>query len=120
MLVSQKLSREWRKARRDKEPEKIQRVCRERYFEQKKITAIMTARKKNWEKRKIEETKNDGKFWGMIKDLLGKNREREEDTYVYTQDGVRKEIMEISEKYVDKWKKNSFQKNERTDFSFWY
>ena len=46
----------------------------------------MTARKKrDWEKRKIEETKNDGKkFWGMIKELLGKNKEKKEDTYVYT------------------------------------
>ena len=80
----------------------------------------MTARKKGeWEKKKIEETKRDGKrFWGMIKELLGKNKEKEEETYVDTEDGVRKEIMEIARKYVDVWKENSFQKNERIDFSF--
>ena len=56
----------------------------------------------------------------MIKELLGKNKEKEEETYVYSEEGVRKEIMEISKKYVDVWKENSFQKNERIDFSFWH
>ena len=53
----------------------------------------MTARKKGeWEK--LQETKRDGKsFWEMIRELLGENNEREEETYVYTKDGVRKEIM---------------------------
>ena len=46
----------------------------------------------------------------MIKELLGKNREREEDTYVYTHEGERKEIMEMSVEYVDKWKKTAFKK----------
>ena len=52
----------------------------------------MTARKKGeQEKKKIEETKKDGKrFWEMIKELLGKNKGREEEIYVYTEDGVRK------------------------------
>ena len=80
-------------------------------MEQKKITAKMTARKKGeWEKKKIEETKRDGKrFWEMIRELLGENNEREEETYVYTKDGVRKEIMEMKEEYVEAWKNNSFQ-----------
>ena len=52
----------------------------------------MSCRKKGeWERRKIEETWKDGKkFWCMIKELLGKNKEREEDTYVYTQEGDKK------------------------------
>ena len=80
----------------------------------------MAAKKKgDWEKKKIEETKNDGKkFWTMIKELLGKNKERGEETYVYTQEGDRKEIMEMSEEYVDKWKQTSFQKmTEQTSLS---
>ena len=83
----------------------------ERYLEQKKITAKMTARKKGeWEKKKIEEAKKDAKrFWEMIRELLGENNEREEETYVYTKDGVRKEIMEMKEEYVEAWKNNSFQ-----------
>ena len=46
----------------------------------------------------------------MIKELLGKNREREEDAYVYTQEEERKEIMEMSVDYVNKWKQPSFPK----------
>ena len=56
----------------------------------------------------------------MIKELLGKNKEREEETYVYTQEGDRKEIMEISEEYVVKWKQTIYQKTDRIDFSFWH
>ena len=65
----------------------------------------MPAKKKGeWEKKKIEETKRDGKrFWEMIKDLLGKNNEREDETYVYKEDGVRKEIMEMKGEYVEAW-----------------
>ena len=72
----------------------------------------MSGKKKgDWEKKKIEETWKDGKkFWTMIKELLGKNKEREEETYVYTQEGDRKEIMEISEEYVVKWKQTIYQK----------
>ena len=41
-------------------------------------------KKGEWEVRKIEETWKDGKkFWPMIKELLGSNKEKE-DTYVYT------------------------------------
>ena len=92
LKIRSKLSREWRRTKKNNETEEIQKACRERYFEQKKVTAIMTAKKKrDWEKKKIEETKNDGKkFWGMIKELLGKNKEKEEEKYVQTQDEVRK------------------------------
>ena len=84
-----RLSRDWRRARKNGESKKIQKACKERYEQQKNLTAIMTGKKKGvWEKRKIEEIKNDGKkFWTMIKELLGKNKEREEVTYVYTQEG---------------------------------
>ena len=74
-------SREWRRVRKRKETDEVIKACRDRYLEQKKITAKMTARKKGeWEK-KIEETKKDGKrFWEMIIELLGENNEREEET----------------------------------------
>ena len=52
--IRSRLSREWRKERKDGEPEEIQKACKERYLEQKKITAILTAKKKReWEKRKM-------------------------------------------------------------------
>ena len=45
-------------------------------------------KKGEWEKRKIIETKTDGKkFWNLIKDLLGKSRKKEEGVYVYTGNG---------------------------------
>ena len=74
--IRSRLSRDWRRAQKNGESEEIQKACKERYEQQKKITAIMAAKKRgDWKKRKIEETKNDGKkFWTMIKELLGKNR----------------------------------------------
>ena len=56
---------------------------------------------------KIEESWNNGKrFWTMIRELLGKKKEREEEVYVYTEEGEKKEIMEIKEDYIEKWRDN--------------
>ena len=64
-------------------------------------------KKGDWEKMKIEESWNDGKrFWTMIRELLGKKKEREEEVYVYTEEGEKKEIMEIQEDYIEKWREN--------------
>ena len=72
-------------------------------------------------KEKIIETRRDGKkFWGMIKELLGKNKERDQDAFVYTEEGVKKNINEISNEYINEWKKMIYQKTERVDLSFWY
>jgi len=54
----------------------------------------------------------------MIKELLGNNKERE-DTYVYKQ-GEKKEIIEMSDDYINEWKQAIYQKTGRIDFSFWY
>ena len=49
----------------------------------------MSGEKKGlWEKKKIEETKKGKKFWNVVKELLGKSKEREE-AYIYTE-GERK------------------------------
>merc|ERR1712030_14527 len=73
-----------------------------------------------WEVKKIEGTWKDGKkFWTMIKELLGKSKEKE-DIYVYTEEGLKKDITEISEKYLSKWKQKIYQKTGRIDFSFRY
>ena len=78
-------------------------------------------KKGKWEIRKIEETRRDGKkFWNVIRELLGKNKERDEETFVYSQEGVKKNIEEMTEEYMDKWKKEIYQKIDRVDFSFWY
>ena len=83
---------------------------------------MMACKKKGeWEIKKIEETWKDGKkFWSMIKELLGNNKEKDEDTYVYTQEGLKKEITEMSGEYIDKWKQTIYQKTGRIDFTFWY
>ena len=81
----------------------------------------MSCKKKGeWEARKMEENGKDGKkFWSMIKELLGSNKEKE-DTYVYTQERDKSEIIEMSKEYIDSWKQTIYQKTGRIDFSFWY
>merc|ERR1711874_623061 len=116
-----KLSREWRHARKRKEPIIIIEQYKRRYLHQKSITSIMTGDKKSaWESRKIAETwKDSKKFWKMIKELLGKNKELEEDAFIYTEDGVKKETMDCEHSFAQKWTDNIHQRLEKTDFSFW-
>ena len=87
-----KLSREWRHARKRKEPIIIIEQYKRRYLHQQRITSIMTGDKKSaWESKKIAETwKDSKKFWKMIKELLGKNKELEEEVFIYTEDRVKK------------------------------
>ena len=56
----------------------------------------------------------------MIKELLGKNKEIVEDAYVYTEEGLKKEIMDYETEYIEGWRSSIYQKYEKTDFSFWY
>ena len=102
-----KLSRKWRIARKKQEPQEVLNKCKEEYKSQQIKTSDMAGEKKGeWEKRKIIETRRDGKkFWNLIKDLLGKNRNREEDAYVYTEEGVRNNINDVSNEYIQEWKK---------------
>ena len=73
------------------------------------------------EEENIIEPKKDGKkFWSMIRELLGKNKGRDEDAYVYTEEGMKKNINEISDEYLKEWKREIYQKTERVDLSFWY
>ena len=104
------LSRNWRIARKNREAEEVLEACKEKYEKLQRKTAILSGNKKGeWEKKKVEETWKDGKkFWTMIKELLGKNKERDEDTYVYTTEGDKREIMEISKEYINGWKQNLY------------
>ena len=54
----------------------------------------------------------------MIAELLGTTKKRDEETYVYTEEGIKKEIMTYTKEYIGKWKKEVYQKYEKTDFSF--
>ena len=70
-----------------------------------------------WEARKIEETWKDGKkFWSMIKELLGKNKEKEEETFVYTEEGDKRKIMGYIKEYTEEWKSSVYQKSEKIVF----
>jgi len=84
-------SRQWKSARKNNSPPEVIEQCKRRYMKQQYITSIMSGDKKSqWEEKKIEETWNNGKkFWTMIKELLGKNKEIEDEAYVYTE-GVKK------------------------------
>merc|ERR1711874_216512 len=86
---------------------------------QKRITALMTGDKKsNWESRKINETwKDSKKFWVMIKELLGKNKEVEEEAYVYSEEGVKQEIMTCEESFTQKWTTHIYQKLKKADLT---
>merc|ERR1712121_41913 len=79
-----KLNRNWRYSRKENQPAITQEEFRQKYEYQKRITSALAGKKKSeWEKKKIQETWKDGKlFWNIIRELLGKNKEEEEETYV--------------------------------------
>merc|ERR1711874_421178 len=117
-----KLSREWRHARKRNEPAEILKHGENRYLHQKKYHCNYDRRQKSaWESRKIDETwKDSKKFWKMIKELLGKSKEVEEETYVYDDEGEKQEIMTCEESFAQKWTANIYQKLKKADFTFWY
>ena len=102
-----RLNKIWRFSRRNQTPQ-VQKAFKEEYENQKKITAALICKKKSeWEEKKIQETWKDGKlFWNMIRECLGKNKEEEEEAFIYDDEGERKEIMEIPEKFVGSWVRN--------------
>ena len=108
-------SREWRYARKNKCPPNIIEQCKNRYLKQQRLTSIMSGDKKSqWEKEKITETWKDGKkFWKMIKELLGKNKELVEEAYVFTEDGIKEEILDCEDNFENKWKDSVYQKMEK-------
>merc|ERR1711874_389209 len=77
-------------------------------------------KKSSWESFKINETWNDSKkFWVMIKELLGKKRELNDEAFIY-EEGMKKEIMTCEDTFTGKWTENIYQKLRKADFSFWY
>ena len=55
----------------------------------------------------------------MIKELIGKSKEKDEEAYVYSEEGEKKNIEEMKDEYLDRWKKEIYQKTERINLS-WY
>merc|ERR1711891_66708 len=116
-----KYSREWRYARKRGNVEEIEE-CKKRYYQQKKVTAIMVGNKKSsWEEEKIAETEgNSEAFWRMIKLLLGRDKEDKEEVYIFDEEGEKKEIMECKGEFMREWSTQVYQKLSKADFSFWY
>ena len=73
------LNKEWRKARARGEPECILKRYKEKYLEQKRITALMTGDKKSkWESNKIQETwKDSKKLWVMHDKRIAREEKRD-------------------------------------------
>ena len=104
-------SREWRYARKRGDAGEIE-ICKNRYYQQKGKTAVMTGDKKSgWEERRIAETRGDSKaFWKMIKVLLGKEKEDNGEAYIFNEEGEKKEIMECKKKFMERWTSQVYQK----------
>merc|ERR1711874_878430 len=105
------LNKEWKMARARKEPSEVLEEYKNRYLRQKTATAILTSEKKSeWERLKITETwKDSKKFWVMIRELLGKKREVNDEAFIY-EEGTKKEIMTCEETFTSKWTENIYQK----------
>jgi len=67
------------------------------YKEQKTLTSKMIGTKKGaWERFKIQEAKTDGKkFWNLIKDLLGKDKNRDQEIFIYKENGEKNKAEDI-------------------------
>ena len=60
------------------------------------------------------------KNWKMIRELLEEDSEVDENTYIFTEAGDKLEIMDCVTEYIEGWKNSIYQKDKKTDFSFWY
>ena len=120
LKIRSRLNRNWRYAKENNLPMEIQEECRKKYMHQKTKTAVMAGEKKStWEKEKVEEMWRDGKkFWAMIRELIGKDREREEEAYVYDSEGKKDEIMNIKKDFTTSWWENIYQKSEKNRLLF--
>merc|ERR1712215_242081 len=72
------------------------------------------------EEKKISETMGDpAAFWRMIKLLLGKKKDDNEEAYIYDDEGERTEIMECRPEFLETWATQVYQRLSKADFSFW-
>jgi len=66
-------------------------------------------------------TKTNGKqFWTLIKDLLGKVNNKDNEAYIYTEDGKEHKIENMLTQFIEAWKEGIYQKIPRIDLTFWY
>merc|ERR1712055_1212933 len=51
---------------------------------------------------------------------VSEKQEREEEAYVYSEDGIKNNVNEISKEYIEEWNQEIYQKTERVDLTFWF
>ena len=68
-------------------------------------------KKGSWEKDKINEIWKDGKkFWSMIRELIGRDRMREEEVYIFDEDGSKHEILTKKVEFTVRWVEDTYKK----------
>ena len=56
----------------------------------------------------------------MIKDLLGKTRNRDEEIYIYKENGEKNKADDVWKNYMEAWRIEIYQKTPIIDLTFWY
>ena len=68
----------------------------------------------------IEKARTNSKIlWNFAKDIAGKTRKKDENTYVYIE-GERKAIELVWNLFIKTWKEDIYQKAIEMDLTFWY
>ena len=103
-----KLNKIWRTVRRNEKSETIINQAEQEYREQKKYTSQLMGEKKGaWEKQKILEAKKNSKpMWNVIKEILGKTKSKEEQKYIYHEDGTRHKAQDAWKEFIEDWKRD--------------
>jgi len=66
-------------------------------------------KKRTWEKENIREARENSKtLWNLVNDLLGKTKSKEDEIYLYREDGTKHRVEDI------------YQKIPRISLKFWY
>ena len=51
--------------------------------------------------------------------LLGREKDDNEETYIFDDEGEKKEIMDYKSQFLNKWITQVYQRLSKADFSFW-
>ena len=121
--IRQILNAKWRDARKKNKPKKVINELEKDYKIRKKITTNLIGKTKGeWERRRIiEATETNGKsMWKVIQEVLGNRKSKKEEVYIYEDKKNRKKIGEIWNPFINTWKTELYQKQERNLKEKWY
>ena len=85
-------NRAWRYARQKKAPGREIQILKRKYELQQRVTSLYLGKRKGeWENRKILEARGNSKIlWNFTRDIAGKTKGKEVETYIYTENGEKK------------------------------